>query len=135
MHIRTTIAACAASVLMTSPTATTASALIKALVFPTAPIWGSGNTVIIRGPLGCPKGQVIAIRVRVSEASGVTGEGSFSGDCTGKDDTWMAIVRSTGLKFARGKAHAHAWATRWTSDGAVKSWDWQRDVTLNNAGQ
>jgi len=119
---------------MASLATTTASARMQALMFASAPIWGSGNVVIIRGPEGCPKGQVIDIRVRMSQPSGVTGEGSFSGDCTGKHDTWMAVVHSTGLKFAPGKAHAHAWATRWTSGGAVKSWDWERDMTLKKGG-
>lgn len=96
----------------------------------TAKVWLKGQTVVMTGPIGCPEGLVVEIRIKVSQESGAVGEGHYNAFCTGEQEEWMALVNTWSFPFTPGAAEARAWATTWDKNGAVKSWNWGKEITL-----
>lgn len=121
----------ALSMLTSSASAALAIPCTCCCVDKTATTWDQGHILALSGPLQCPKGQVIEMRVKVTQTGHKIGEGYESAICTGEKTHWTGLVKSWSFAFTPGQAHAHAWATTYSQSKPVKSWDWQGDINIH----
>ena len=92
-----------------------------------------GALVRSSGPIGCTRGERIAIRVRVSQAAtGARARGSWTGRCTGEVQHWQVRARArTEARFARGPARVCAVGKTRTGQRVTDTRRWSRRVSVS----
>lgn len=103
----------------------------------TATLTPSGHNVRVTGPIGCDAGEIVHIRVRVTQSStGAIAEGTFHARCTGDREAmttqpWSVRAATHGnVAFEPGEAHVEAWARTVNRGEQTDMHNWGRTVEL-----
>lgn len=98
----------------------------------TATLTPSGHTVAVTGPIGCDAGEIVHIRVRVTQSStGAVAEGTFHARCTGDRQPWTVRAATQGsTSFDPGEAHVEAWSRTVDRGEQTDFVNWEREVEL-----
>src|SRR5215470_5613255 len=91
-----------------------------------------GARVRVSGPIGCTRGERIAITIRVSQATtGARARGRWSGRCTGEVQHWQVRARAVGgARFTSGRARVCAVGRTRAGGRLTDTHRWCRRVVL-----
>lgn len=123
--------------LLTAGTQPAAAGIYLNTVDDRAALAPSGHAVTVTGPIGCDAGEVVTVRVVVTQAStGAVGEGAVRARCTGDRETsstqsWAVHVATRGsTHFDPGPATVEAWAHTADRGRATDRTSWRKSVEL-----
>jgi hypothetical protein len=85
------------------------------------------------GPIGCTRGERIAITVTVSQAAtGARARASWAGRCTGEVQHWQVRARArTEARFAKGRARVRAVGKTRAGRRVTETRRWSRRVSVS----
>jgi hypothetical protein len=92
-----------------------------------------GALTRVSGPIGCTRGERIAITVRVRQMrSGARARGRWTGRCTGDVQRWQVRARARGrARFAGGRARVCAVGTTRAGARVTDTHRWCRRVSVS----
>jgi hypothetical protein len=92
-----------------------------------------GALVRSTGPIGCTRGERIAIAVTVSQAAtGARARASWAGRCTGEVQHWQVRARArTEARFAKGRARVRAVGKTRAGQRVTETRRWSRRVSVS----
>lgn len=96
-----------------------------------------GERVRVSGPIGCTRGERIAITIRVSQTtSGARARGHWTGRCTGAVQHWTVRARARGhAPFADGRARVCAVGRTRAAGRVTDTHRWCRRVAVSAEGK
>jgi hypothetical protein len=102
------VSLCAISVLLLAQT--TSAAMFRNTINPDVTVNGAGHILSVRGPIGCDDGELLRLRITVTQATtGALAQGYTSLNCTGDDLEWsLKAVTYGAARFEEGPAQACA---------------------------
>lgn len=91
-------------------TQTASAVMFRNTINPDVTMNGGGNVLSVRGPIGCDDGELLRLRLTVTQATtGALAQGYTSLDCTGDDVEWSLKAIAYGkARFEEGEAQACA---------------------------
>ena len=92
----------------------------------------SGHNVVVTGPIGCDAGEIVTIRVVVTQdTTGAVAQGTFHARCTGDRQPWRIHAATRGpVAFVEGPARVEAWAQTYNRGKITDTNTWWRSVDI-----